>query len=205
RELKAIHWAPMDRHGATACRLPNLASSEEPPLKRARPVSGSLRAVLFDFDATLTVREERGRGGFQRCEEADVAWLRRCGFGGSERLAQLRQGLQSLHSLSVENHIVSYADRDVIERALTLVELRELFSEVYGVQDLGEYQSKAEFIHSLMQKKGFVYSDVLLVDDQQKNIDAAAGFCMTLKTRERGMTSEDMDQVLQARPLSVMS
>ncbi|CAJ1380656.1 unnamed protein product [Effrenium voratum] len=61
----------MDRHGATACRLPNLASSEarmevsgvarEPPLKRARPVSGSLRAVLFDFDATLTVREERGR------------------------------------------------------------------------------------------------------------------------------------------------
>ena len=27
-------------------------------------------------------------------------------------------------------------------------------------EDQGEYQSKAEFIHSLMQKKGFVYSDV---------------------------------------------
>ncbi|CAK9066171.1 unnamed protein product, partial [Durusdinium trenchii] len=102
--------------------LPSLTSTldapAEPPVKRLRSGSPSIQAVIFDFDGTLTVREEipgwrifPERGGFGR-QGPDNSWLRERGFGGQDRISHLREMLCDLKRLGVQNRIVSFADRD---------------------------------------------------------------------------------------------
>eukprot|EP00913_Durusdinium_trenchii_P001942 g1796.t1 len=106
----------------------------------------SIQAVIFDFDGTLTVREEipgwrifPERGGFGR-QGPDNSWLRERGFGGQDRISHLREMLCDLKRLGVQNRIVSFADRDVIERATALLELRSLFVDIAGFQEVGSWE-----------------------------------------------------------------
>eukprot|EP00439_Symbiodinium_sp_Y106_P030159 s2029_g3.t1 len=169
------------------------------PAKR-RP--GTVQAVLVDFDATLTVREEipawrlfPEKGGFDR--EVDVTWLRARGFGGEERIRGLENMFRRLEEADVELHVVSWADRDVIERALSLLGLLTHFKSIAGVQQLGEHSGKAAFIQTLISEKSLKRHQVLFIDDQQKNVDAVAEVCLTHKTRGRGLTTTEMDSIVQ--------
>lgn len=175
--------------------LPNLASDTheivpQPAAKRLRHAPG-VQAVLFDFDGTLTTREEipgwrlfPDRGGFNR-QGPDSSWLKERGFGGQERVAHLRAMLCHLKRLGVQSHIVSYADRDVIQCALAILEIGDLFVDIAGLQDLGNFASKASFIQSFIDQRGLKPSEVLFVDDQDKHIINATGLCSTFKCRLR--------------------
>ncbi|CAE7482464.1 unnamed protein product [Symbiodinium sp. KB8] len=163
---------------------------------------GTVQAVLVDFDATLTVREEipawrlfPEKGGFDR--EVDVSWLRERGFGGEERIRGLEKMFRRLDEADVELHVVSWADRDVIERALSLLGLLTHFKTIAGVQQLGQHSGKAAFIQNLISERSLKRNQVLFIDDQQKNVDAVAEVCLTHKTRGRGLTTTEMDSIVQ--------
>jgi len=161
----------------------------------------SVRAVVFDFDATLTACEElqvhrlfpeRGFGG----KEIDVAWLREKGFGGEARLAGLGRLLQALRARGAELHIASFADRAVIMRALAILGALPLFfsEHIVGWEELhGPFQSKGAYIRDLMFRRSWSFHEVLFVDDQARNLEDAAGVCLTYRTRGCGLTVEEMD------------
>lgn len=163
-----------------------------------------LRAVLFDFDATLTVREELQmwrlfpeHSGFAR--EIDVSWLREKGFGGSDRIASLGTMLQTLAESGAELHIVSYADREVIVRALAILGALHFFCDrIVGWQELGgPMATKGAFIKELMARRSWQREEVLFVDDQDRNIREAAGLCLTHRTRGCGLSPIEMGEILK--------
>lgn len=190
---------------STPWLLPNLASDsavEEPTAKRLRSAV-RVQAVLFDFDGTLTTREEipgwrlfPDRGGFDR-QSPDTAWLEERGFGGHERVSHLREMLSQLKVLGVQSHIVSYADQDVIRRSLSILEMEDFFGDIAGLQDLGKFADKASFLQNFMERKGFTRTEVLFVDDQDKHITHAAQHCLTFKSKGLGLTTAEMDSILQ--------
>lgn len=155
---------------------------------------GPLRAVLFDFDATLTSLDELqahrlfpSEGG-SRSGAIDVAWLREKGFGGEDRIVRLGATLQALAASGAELHIVSLADRAVIVRALAILGALHFFCDrIIGWQELGSsYTSKAPFIKSLMEERQWNRDEVLFVDDQERNVEDARGLCLTHRTWGRG-------------------
>eukprot|EP00438_Fugacium_kawagutii_P011321 Skav205076 [mRNA] locus=scaffold142:468681:469079:- [translate_table: standard] len=105
--------------------------------------------------------------------------------------------LSQLKALGVQSHIVSYADQDVIRRSLSILEMEHFFGEIAGLQELGKFADKASFLQSFMERKGFTKSEVLFVDDQDKHIINAAQHCLTFKTKGLGLTTAEMDSILQ--------
>mmetsp|Transcript_108431 Transcript_108431/g.192050 ORF Transcript_108431/g.192050 Transcript_108431/m.192050 type:complete len:206 (+) Transcript_108431:1-618(+) len=158
-----------------------------------------LKAVLFDFDLTLTVRDgidmhrvfpERGFGG-----SIDVSWLQDKAFGGVDRFTRLRNMLDMLMAQGVELHIVSFADRQLIERALTALDLQRFFGErITGSHELDgtSLTAKGQFIRSLMELRSWRREEVLFVDDQAMNLRSADGLCLLHWVRGRGLSVDDM-------------
>lgn len=158
---------------------------------------GPLRAVLFDFDATLTSLDElqahrlfpkRGGSG-----AIDVAWLREKGFGGEGRIVRLGETLQALAASGAELHIVSLADRAVIVRALAILGALHFFCDrIFGWEELGSPISKAPFIKSLMEEKRWHRDEVLFVDDQERNLEDVRSLCLTHRTRGCGLCVQEL-------------
>eukprot|EP00434_Breviolum_minutum_P027611 symbB.v1.2.024422.t1/scaffold2312.1/size82648/4 len=70
----------------------------------------------------------------------ESSWLKERGFGGCERISHLREMLCHFKRLGVECRIVSYADRAVIERTMTILEMADLFVEISGLQEIGRLE-----------------------------------------------------------------
>jgi len=168
---------------------------------KQRTLRGPLRAVLFDFDATLTTLFElqahrlfpkRGDSG-----AIDVAWLRDKGFGGESRILRLGATLQAIAASGAELHIVSFADRAVIVRALAILGALHFFCDrIVGWQELGgAYTSKGPFIKSLMLEKEWKRDEVLFVDDQERNVEDVRGLCLTHQTWGCGLCAEELDEL----------
>mmetsp|Transcript_16053 Transcript_16053/g.37875 ORF Transcript_16053/g.37875 Transcript_16053/m.37875 type:complete len:258 (+) Transcript_16053:116-889(+) len=173
----------------------------------------ALQAVVFDFDATLTIREglqvfrlfpERGSGG-----AIDIRWLQTEGFGGERRLHALGLMLQALTQMGVELHIVSMADRDVIVRALSVLGAIHFFRHrIAGWQDLGDADTKQLYIRDLMTERGWNRHEVLFIDDQERNIEELDAVCLTHRTGPRGMNVDEMDalaQVAAGSPIGLLT
>jgi len=170
--------------------------------------AGPLRAVLFDFDATLTALEGLPvdrlfpkRGG-----SVDVAWLRETGFGGEERILRLGATLQALAASGAELHIVSLADRVVIVRALAILGALHFFCDrISGWEELGGlYVSKAPFIKCLMEEKKWRRDEVLFIDDQERILEDVRGLCLTHQAWGIGLCAEELIELerraYEARP-----
>jgi len=157
---------------------------------------GPLRAVLFDFDATLSAIEGMSveRLFPQRGGCVDVAWLRECGFGGEERILRLGATLQALAASGVELHIVSLADRAMVVRALAILGALHFFCDrISGWEEIGGlYASKAPFIKSLMEDKKWCRDEVLFIDDQERNVEDVRGLCLTHLTWGQGLCAEEL-------------
>lgn len=184
---------------------PSIESIEEKPKSHR----GSLRAVLFDFDATLTSLDglqahrlfpNQGRSG-----GIDVEWLREKGFGGEARILRLGATLQALAASGVELHIVSLADRALIVRALAIIGALHFFCDrIFGWMELAaiaeefgcRYASKAPFIKSLMEEKKWSSHEVLFVDDQERNLEDVKGLCLTHRTAGCGLTVKELDEIV---------
>lgn len=175
--------------------------------RKKKAQRGPLRAVLFDFDATLTSLTELQahrlfpiRGG---TSALDVAWLREKGFGGESRIVRLGETLQALAASGAELHIVSLADRGYIVRALAILGALHFFcNRIFGWEELGSSMSKAPFIKSLMEEKRWHRDEVLFVDDQEQNLQDARNLCLTQRTRGCGLCVEELYQ-LQRRVCEV--
>lgn len=154
-----------------------------------------VRAVVFDFDQTLTVIREVPRHrlfpGFD-AREPDRGWLREVAFGGSERLERLVRALEALKGSGLELFILSFADRQVILRALELVDALRFFAgeglsaeRIYGWEDFGDafggQDNKKNFLGELLQRRRWRHEEVLFVDDQKNNVEAAKGVCRTYR------------------------
>lgn len=167
-------------------------------------VGGALRAVLFDFDATLTACEElqihRIFPEWSKCGHTaiDVAWLREKGFGGEGRIASLGAALQAIVACGAELHIVSMADRAYIVRALAILGALHFFgNRIVGWEELGgPVASKGGFVRQLMQRKAWRPDEVLFVDDQERNLQDVQGACLTYRTRGRsGLCAEELAEI----------
>lgn len=187
-----------DAHEA-ACLLSSTLRPALGCLRRKQKVQkGPLRAVLFDFDATLTslyeLQAERlfpKRGG-----SVDVTWLREVGFGGESRILRLGKTLQALAASGAELHIVSLCDRGVIVRALAILGALHFFCDrIVGWEELNNYISKAPFIKSLMDSKQWHRDEVLFVDDQERNLEDVRGLCLTHRTWGRGLCVEELNEL----------
>lgn len=173
------------------------ARSSEAPARLA------VRAVLFDFDATLTSVEELqmerlfpevypGRG-------IDVAWLRQKAFGGEARIAALGTMLQELTRRGIELHVVSFADRPVIVRALAILGALHFFcNRIVGWEELGgPLASKGAYIRELMEANSWDHEQVIFVDDQEPNIFEAHDVCITHQVQGVGLSVEEMSEIVR--------
>eukprot|EP00930_Biecheleria_cincta_P007212 TRINITY_DN108398_c0_g1_i1.p1 TRINITY_DN108398_c0_g1~~TRINITY_DN108398_c0_g1_i1.p1 ORF type:complete len:234 (-),score=44.83 TRINITY_DN108398_c0_g1_i1:257-958(-) len=163
----------------------------------------SFKAILFDFDATLTVVPEIPRHriypGFDS-QAPDVAWLQNVAFGGEARLQTL---LQTLHMLRdrwrAELFIVSFAEKDTIVRTLTLLDALTFFGaqNIFGWQEMGgPFTRKGEFVLQFMQDKGLQRTDVLFLDDQADNIRSVEPACVCYWVRGgKGLTDEELQKL----------
>jgi FMN phosphatase YigB (HAD superfamily) len=158
--------------------------------------TGQLRAVLFDFDATLTALDGLSVDRLfpQRGGNVDVRWLRETGFGGEVRILRLGATLQALAACGAELHIVSLADRTVVVRALAMLGALHFFcNRICGWEELGGmYASKAPFIKSLMEDKKWSRDEVLFIDDQEHNLEDTRGLCLTHHVRGSGLCLEEL-------------
>lgn len=179
----------------------NLTFSDTPAAEPSLLDSG-LKAALFDFDLTLTIREsidvhrlfpERGFGG-----EIDVMWLRDKAFGGDARLTHLRKMLEELKSKGVELHILSFADKELIRRALASTDLLTFFGDnITGGEELegGSLTAKGHFIKELMDSSGWSREEVLFADDQAYNLKGAQNLCLVHWVRGHGLSVNDMAEI----------
>eukprot|EP00747_Dinoflagellata_sp_TGD_P164838 gnl/TRDRNA2_/TRDRNA2_185325_c0_seq1.p1 gnl/TRDRNA2_/TRDRNA2_185325_c0~~gnl/TRDRNA2_/TRDRNA2_185325_c0_seq1.p1 ORF type:complete len:313 (-),score=48.61 gnl/TRDRNA2_/TRDRNA2_185325_c0_seq1:115-1053(-) len=162
-----------------------------------------VRAVLFDFDMTLTVLEgiavhrvfpERGFGG-----EINVDWVREKAFGGRQRVARLGDMLQALTACGVELHIVSFAERAIIVRALAVLGVLHYFCDrIVGWEELGAGTgAKVNFIRNLAADAGWRSCEILFVDDQERNFTGANGITMTHLVRGCGLSEDEMSEIVQ--------
>lgn len=204
------HVASQQQHSSAAASPAASSADEEQlfleqwPARTGAPARrGKLRAVLFDFDATLTAREELQvwrlfpeRGGFGN--GIDINWLRDKGFGGEQRIQSLGSMLASLQEQGAELHVVSYADRELIVRALAILGALHFFCDrIVGWQELGVGTwSKGAYIRELMESRSWGRDEVLFVDDQEKNIHGAKGLCLTHKVRGCGLSVGEMEEIV---------
>lgn len=197
---RTIRASSVARHQVLGGASGSASSSSGP-----RVLPGRLRAVLFDFDATLTCREELQlwrlfpeRSGFG--SQLDMGWLREKGFGGEARIQSLGRMLAALASRGAELHVVSFADREVVVRALAILGALHFFCDrIVGWQELGGLTGdacKASFIKELMVTRRWRRDEVLFVDDQEQNIRSAEGLCLTHLTRGRGLSIEEMEYIV---------
>lgn len=161
-----------------------------------------IQAVLFDFDATLTVKEELPvykvlpeRSGFGG--GVDTSYIRDKGFGGSRRVKKLESMLQAFSARGIELHIVSYAEREVIVRSLTVLGLIHFFGDrILGWKELGSpWATKGAFISHLLAQKSWTKQQVLFVDDQERNIVEALPICLTHRPQGQGLSEAEMDDI----------
>jgi phosphoglycolate phosphatase-like HAD superfamily hydrolase len=180
------------------------SSSSGPPAAKKQRKAGAFKAVLFDFDATLTAlegldtdrlfpRDGRATGGI------DVTWLRQHAFGGEKRIANLGVMLQSLAKLGAELHVVSYADRRLIVRAFAVLGALHFFCDrIAGYEEIGwPSATKGTYIRGLMERRDWHRDEVLFVDDQEANVEDAAGICQTYLTGGCGLTLAEMDALVR--------
>lgn len=165
----------------------------------------SLKAILFDFDATLTCVSEVPRHriypGFDS-QQPDVKWLRDVAFGGESRLDLMLQTLRDLRDRwHVELFIVSFAEKDTIVRTLTLLDGLSIFGSenIFGWQEMGgPFVKKGQFVTRFMQDRAWNRADVLFVDDQPDNIRSVEPACLCYWVRNgRGLTEDEFRQLQQ--------
>jgi beta-phosphoglucomutase-like phosphatase (HAD superfamily) len=186
------------------------SSSSVPPAAKRQRKAGSFRAVLFDFDATLTTLDglqvdrlfpgsSHGVGTGRVSGSIDVTWLRQHAFGGEARIARLGKMLQGLTALGAELHVVSYADRQIIVRGLAILGAIHFFCDrIAGYEEVGwPLVTKGTYIRRLMDRMGWRPNEVLFVDDQEANVQDASGICRTYLTRGCGLSLHEMDDLLR--------
>jgi hypothetical protein len=197
---RSTSCAELEGTNKDACKR-KLAASAGSLRKKRKVQKGPLRAVLFDFDATLTLldglEEHRLFPKLGGSGAIDVTWLREKAFGGEGRIHRLGATLQTLAASGAELHIVSLADRMVIVRALAILGALHFFCDrIIGWQELGSpYNSKAPYIKTLMEEKNWLHDEVLFVDDQERNLEEACGLCLTHRTWGRGLCVEELEQL----------
>mmetsp|Transcript_55921 Transcript_55921/g.155943 ORF Transcript_55921/g.155943 Transcript_55921/m.155943 type:complete len:237 (-) Transcript_55921:96-806(-) len=182
--------------------------SEAAAAAPARSDDAGLKAVFFDFDATLTVLPEISRHrlfpGFD-AQEPNLVWLREVAFGGAARLELLLMALADLQERQgAELFVVSFADREVILRTLDLVGGLRFFGgdnadeKVYGWEQLGgPMASKGDFLKGLMQQRGWQHDEALFLDDQAENIRTVMPVCRAFWVRGRKGLSDAELRALQ--------
>lgn len=135
---------------------------------------GLSKAVVFDFDSTLTVISEIPRHRVF-CQEPDLNWLRQIAFGGNDRAELLLETLSHLRSRwGMELFVLSFAEKAIIARALDLLGVLQYFDDgagIYGWQEIGgPFVQKSSFLEHILRSRGWQQNDVLLVDDQHRNL-----------------------------------
>eukprot|EP00746_Dinoflagellata_sp_MGD_P135127 gnl/MRDRNA2_/MRDRNA2_69048_c0_seq1.p1 gnl/MRDRNA2_/MRDRNA2_69048_c0~~gnl/MRDRNA2_/MRDRNA2_69048_c0_seq1.p1 ORF type:complete len:217 (+),score=43.03 gnl/MRDRNA2_/MRDRNA2_69048_c0_seq1:47-697(+) len=170
--------------------------------------SVALRALILDFDATLTVRDEIARfrvfPGFSMDADEfpspDVQWLQEHGFGGNERLEALQQMFQIAEDQGVTLYVLSFADKDLIEKCLELLGTGRFFeNRVFGWREMGGANAmKASFIRQLAEAQKWQDGEVLFVDDQLRNLQNTEPLCRRLCPKGKGLTVEEVGWIILA-------
>ena len=161
--------------------------------KRGRDASSRGRAIIFDFDQTLTKAQDVLHQGKTVKAEADKVKVFEDmtddevvrNFGGKERIGALRTMLRDLFERDVSLIIISAGYRRALLPHLESVGLATPFFEfdhVWG-QECERLQrvrfNKSRLITELMHEHGWTYDDVLFVDDSEDHIKKAAPVCRT--------------------------
>mmetsp|Transcript_79651 Transcript_79651/g.247370 ORF Transcript_79651/g.247370 Transcript_79651/m.247370 type:complete len:234 (-) Transcript_79651:46-747(-) len=164
-----------------------------PPATAPAPAPANpLRAVVFDFDLTLTVLPEVPRYRlFPHFDgqQPDVAWLREVAFGGEERLGLLLRALEELQGRwGLELFVLSYAPRKIVARALELVGALRHFGQppeerLFGYEALEAYADKGRFLAGLLEQRCWRREEVLFLDDQPDNVRPARLVCQAYWVR----------------------
>jgi len=147
-------------------------------------------------------------------------------FGGTGRVEEVRRLLQSLQKQEAEMVICTKGFVGPVQLCLNHLGLLPYFSKVYGhigvtygttpfdkkvIADppgavatfLGqasqaEWRSKDQLMASLLQQRGFKWSQGILVEDDPEEIRKASRVCRTLFVKEgRGITSAHMEELAQ--------
>lgn len=150
---------------------------------------GDSEAIVFDFDSTLTVIPEIPRHRVF-CQEPDLNWLRQVAFGGNERAELLLETLSRLRSTwGIELFVLSFAEKAIVARTLELLGGLQYFDNgagIYGWQEIGgPFVPKSACLENILRSRGWQQNDVLLVDDQHRNLLSAAA-CMSKTYWVRG-------------------
>jgi len=181
------------------------------------PLGDPLRAVVFDFDQTLSVihyySELRGHDNETQLKSlktwSDDAVVQ--GFGGKERVQLLENLFKDLKEASVEIYILSFGHKEVIIQALKRVNLARYFDKnlIWGDAEVDKFCSdtgdackpKLRMIQKLIRDKHkYSAGEVLFVDDDDKNLDQSKKtVCKTIHVSERkGMKKKDIEAVRSA-------
>jgi hypothetical protein len=163
------------------------ASKEDPE----RDNKSSSVVVGFDFDLTLSCRRVYGRRDFDHLQ--DVL------FGGTERIAELRQ----LFAFLVEHCgarivVISWNFQDIIAEALAALELQCYVCSIYdrpSMKDHGGYRwGKRNIMNALSVKWKIPKENMLFVDDSHEVLDNMS--CQTVWIQNAaGITPTEMQLV----------
>jgi len=186
-------------------------------MSHAPPVNG-FKAVVFDFDATLTALPEIPRHrlfpGFDD-KEPDHSWMRDIAFGGAARLDLLLRALSALQNQwGSELYILSFAEKATIVRTLELIGALDFFGEagsrVYGWEEFAlgfpPNGRKGTFLAQLVAHFSWRPEDVLFLDDQPENVRSAANACQAIWVRgSTGMSERHLDSLCRTGGAGLVS
>jgi len=190
--------------------LLEVSEEEEEKIQADEPI----KVVVFDFDQTISVIHfYSDLTGFTpdmqlRCLNE---WSKERviqGFGGEKRLQLLDCLFKDLKTASVELYILSFGHREVIIKALELVNLLVYFDKnlIWGEAEVKQFrrntgdasQPKMRMIQELIREKHkYSAGEVLFVDDDNKNLaQLKKTVCKTIHVCERkGMTEKEIEAV----------
>jgi phosphoglycolate phosphatase-like HAD superfamily hydrolase len=177
--------------------------------KRGRDASSRGRAVIFDYDQTLTKAQDVLHQGKIVKAEADKVKVFEDmtdeevvrNFGGEERIGALRTMLRDLFERDVSLIIISAGYRRALLPHLESVGLATPFFEfdhVWGheCERLQRVRfNKSRLITELMQEHGWTYDDVLFVDDSEDHIKKALPVCQTMLVRGNGLSLDEIQAI----------
>lgn len=157
---------------------------------------GLSKAIVFDFDSTLTVLAEIPRHQVF-CREPNLNWLRDVAFGGNDRSELLLDALSELRSRwGLELLVLSFAEKAIIVRALDLLGGLHNFDNgagIYGWQEIGgPFVQKSELLENILRRRGWQQHDVLFVDDQHRNLLSAVAICKTYWVLGHGLSLDEL-------------
>ena len=193
---------------------------------RNRSARARYKAVAYDYDKTLTVVDvlvyTRKRLHMNPAQIVDLiahgakkkvdAMVVDDWFGGAARVEALRAHFRALRGAGVALWIISFSYSEVIEAALKHVGLhKDMFGTnpvLLGRRELAKLhktqdpRSKQYWIAKLMKERGWGKSDVLFLDDTQRNIRALAKTSAVMRVKGKGINPRDVtDAVLVSLPV----